>query len=105
MWGRGPGAMSSSFDERPKIDDPVTVPRRNDPCPCGSGRRYKHCHGAPNAADAQLARAFVQRDAGDFAGALATIDGALVNAPEHARLLNIQGLLRLELHDLDGVLA
>jgi hypothetical protein len=19
---------------------------RNDPCPCGSGRRYKHCHGA-----------------------------------------------------------
>lgn len=21
-------------------------PGRNDPCPCGSGRRYKHCHGA-----------------------------------------------------------
>jgi glycosyltransferase involved in cell wall biosynthesis len=20
--------------------------RRNEPCPCGSGRRYKHCHGA-----------------------------------------------------------
>ena len=20
--------------------------RRNDPCPCGSGRRYKHCHGS-----------------------------------------------------------
>jgi len=19
---------------------------RNAPCPCGSGRRYKHCHGA-----------------------------------------------------------
>jgi uncharacterized protein len=19
---------------------------RNDPCPCGSGRKYKHCHGA-----------------------------------------------------------
>src|SRR5437016_130998 len=32
--------------------------RRNDPCPCGSGRRYKECHGAigvgdvPNAAQA-----------------------------------------------------
>ena len=31
--------------------DPATVqpelPRvgRNDPCPCGSGRKYKHCHG------------------------------------------------------------
>jgi preprotein translocase subunit SecA len=32
--------------------DPVAVadavPRvgRNDPCPCGSGKKYKHCHGA-----------------------------------------------------------
>jgi len=23
---------------------------RNDPCPCGSGKRYKHCHGAAGAA-------------------------------------------------------
>jgi preprotein translocase subunit SecA len=23
---------------------------RNDPCPCGSGKKYKHCHGAPGAA-------------------------------------------------------
>ncbi len=22
-------------------------PGRNEPCPCGSGRKYKHCHGAP----------------------------------------------------------
>jgi preprotein translocase subunit SecA len=34
------------------ITDPSTVvadmPRvgRNDPCPCGSGKKYKHCHGA-----------------------------------------------------------
>jgi preprotein translocase subunit SecA len=20
--------------------------KRNDPCPCGSGKKYKHCHGA-----------------------------------------------------------
>jgi len=19
---------------------------RNEPCPCGSGKKYKHCHGA-----------------------------------------------------------
>jgi preprotein translocase subunit SecA len=31
--------------------DPATlaqaVPKvgRNDPCPCGSGKKYKHCHG------------------------------------------------------------
>ncbi|MGV9982383.1 SEC-C metal-binding domain-containing protein, partial [Micromonospora wenchangensis] len=23
-------------------------PSRNAPCPCGSGRKYKRCHGAPN---------------------------------------------------------
>ena len=21
---------------------------RNDPCPCGSGKKYKHCHGKDN---------------------------------------------------------
>jgi hypothetical protein len=25
----------------------MSTPRRNDPCPCGSGRKYKHCHGTP----------------------------------------------------------
>ena len=24
----------------------LPVAGRNDPCPCGSGKRYKHCHGA-----------------------------------------------------------
>lgn len=27
---------------------PSTTVRRNDPCPCGSGQRFKHCHGALN---------------------------------------------------------
>jgi preprotein translocase subunit SecA len=28
-------------------DDPSTWgnPGRNDPCPCGSGKKFKHCHG------------------------------------------------------------
>jgi hypothetical protein len=30
---------------RPKIDTPPTI-GRNAPCPCGSGKRYKHCHGS-----------------------------------------------------------
>ncbi|MBW8757267.1 MAG: SEC-C domain-containing protein [Burkholderiales bacterium] len=25
---------------------PTRRPGRNDACPCGSGRKYKHCHGA-----------------------------------------------------------
>jgi uncharacterized protein len=25
-------------------------PGRNDPCPCGSGKKFKRCHGAPDVA-------------------------------------------------------
>ncbi len=28
----------------------MTTTRRNDPCPCGSGRKYKHCHGGNDSA-------------------------------------------------------
>jgi preprotein translocase subunit SecA len=27
-------------------EDPFANAGRNDPCPCGSGKKYKHCHGA-----------------------------------------------------------
>jgi preprotein translocase subunit SecA len=27
-------------------DDPFVTVGRNDPCPCGSGLKYKRCHGA-----------------------------------------------------------
>ncbi|MCZ8108701.1 MAG: SEC-C metal-binding domain-containing protein, partial [Burkholderiales bacterium] len=39
-------------DARERALAPATVRRdgakvgRNDPCPCGSGRKYKQCHGA-----------------------------------------------------------
>ncbi|UXU75944.1 MULTISPECIES: preprotein translocase subunit SecA [unclassified Paracoccus (in: a-proteobacteria)] len=35
---------AAGFDE----NDPTTwgEPSRNDPCPCGSGKKFKHCHGA-----------------------------------------------------------
>jgi len=29
----------------PAVDAGQKVPR-NAPCPCGSGKKYKHCHGA-----------------------------------------------------------
>jgi preprotein translocase subunit SecA len=35
-------------DETPSKPQPVRAAQkigRNDPCPCGSGRKYKHCHG------------------------------------------------------------
>jgi preprotein translocase subunit SecA len=33
-----PAAAGTVQHEGPKIG-------RNDPCPCGSGKKYKHCHG------------------------------------------------------------
>jgi preprotein translocase subunit SecA len=38
-----PAAVKPGFDE----SDPNTWgnPGRNDPCPCGSGNKFKHCHG------------------------------------------------------------
>ncbi|MGR3485458.1 MAG: preprotein translocase subunit SecA [Paracoccaceae bacterium] len=45
----GAEAPPASEDARPGFveDDPTTWgnPGRNDPCPCGSGRKFKHCHG------------------------------------------------------------
>ncbi|MDP0927108.1 preprotein translocase subunit SecA [Paracoccus onubensis] len=39
-----PEPLLAGFDE----NDPSTWgdPSRNDPCPCGSGNKFKHCHGA-----------------------------------------------------------
>ena len=27
-----------------KMNPNIKVIGRNDPCPCGSGKKYKHCH-------------------------------------------------------------
>ena len=41
-----PAGIATRRRERPP--GAVAVPAsRNDPCPCGSGERYKHCHGLP----------------------------------------------------------
>jgi preprotein translocase subunit SecA len=41
--GVPPTPLIDGFDET----DPTTwgTPGRNDPCPCGSGKKFKHCHG------------------------------------------------------------
>ena len=39
------GSVSEDFD--PFTSSIADVPKvgRNDPCPCGSGKKYKLCHG------------------------------------------------------------
>ena len=42
-----------SKDGRSQAQQPVRVEKkvgRNDPCPCGSGKKYKNCHGGAGAA-------------------------------------------------------
>ncbi len=50
------GALAEAAEPAPRPEDPVTGfdeadratwgnPARNDPCPCGSGNKFKHCHG------------------------------------------------------------
>ena len=54
---RGPEASAGRARSAPLgnagfAGSPIRVPKvgRNDPCPCGSGKKYKKCHGAPSAA-------------------------------------------------------
>jgi len=54
--GAGSGDNVTEFERGPSPDlgaaaqapfvRPIPKVGRNEPCPCGSGRKYKHCHGA-----------------------------------------------------------
>ncbi|RJP76566.1 MAG: preprotein translocase subunit SecA [Candidatus Zixiibacteriota bacterium] len=48
---RAEGGSSSAAAAEPASAKPAPLrtgktPGRNEPCPCGSGKKYKHCHGA-----------------------------------------------------------
>jgi len=93
---------------------------RNDPCPCGSGKRYKHCHGtvgaAPRSADAAsavrpasssppdadaLARAgMAAHQRGDRATAQREYEAALRARPGHALATHYLGVLAYQRDDL-----
>ncbi|MFH1016039.1 MAG: SEC-C metal-binding domain-containing protein, partial [Chloroflexota bacterium] len=43
-----PSPMVRAVAPRPSVRQPVKSAKkvgRNEPCPCGSGKKYKHCHG------------------------------------------------------------
>ena len=49
-YGIGSGNQPGAREKDPSAGGQQTVvvgerTRRNDPCPCGSGKKYKHCHG------------------------------------------------------------
>ncbi len=51
---RGPGVASSTARQAAASGQASASngPSRNAPCPCGSGRKYKRCHGAPGGTSA-----------------------------------------------------
>jgi predicted O-linked N-acetylglucosamine transferase (SPINDLY family) len=65
----------------------ATPPGRNAPCPCGSGRRYKACHGAPESdATEWVERALRELQARDFSAAEASLHKADRLAPDDPRI-------------------
>jgi preprotein translocase subunit SecA len=43
--GNGDVALAEAATKKRPITRPGQKVGRNDPCPCGSGKKYKHCHG------------------------------------------------------------
>jgi tetratricopeptide (TPR) repeat protein len=75
---------------------------RNEPCPCGSGKRFKQCHGAiaapPPAGGAPAVDDIVQsaltaHQRGDLAVAERDYRTALARAPEHPVALHFLGVI------------
>ncbi|HSV20820.1 MAG TPA: tetratricopeptide repeat protein [Casimicrobiaceae bacterium] len=89
---------------------------RNAPCPCGSGRRYKDCHGAftpagqsGGAVPAALAphQAALMQDAlarqkgGDLAGAMVAYERVLAESPDDFDALHMLGVVHYQRHAFD----
>lgn len=77
-------------------------PGRNEPCPCGSGKKYKKCcgAGAGRADPDDLARAQSLRQAGRPEEAVAICSAILRDQPRHAGALELAGTVHAELGDL-----
>jgi preprotein translocase subunit SecA len=44
-----PGVTNHPAEKQPVKKKAKEKVGRNAPCPCGSGKKYKVCHGSPNA--------------------------------------------------------
>ena len=85
---------------------------RNDPCPCGSGKKFKQCHGslstpaarvapAPADADALARAAFAAHRSGNIDEAERGYRAALAIAPEHPLASHYLGVVLYQRNRLD----
>jgi len=56
---------------------------RNDPCHCGSGKKYKQCHLSQDEAEAREARAHEQQAAGEEAASAPAEPAEIPHSREH----------------------
>jgi tetratricopeptide (TPR) repeat protein len=91
---------------------------RNDPCPCGSGKRFKSCHGAlasevrPNTAPEpaelqqlkQLKQALALHQQGDSSGAEALYRSVLTLEPDNALAQHFLGVIHYQRRELAAAL-
>ncbi len=78
---------------------------RNDPCPCGSGKRYKQCHGESGAAALQpaalppddlAARGLQAHQRGELDAAERDYRAALAAMPDHPLALHYLGVIHYQ---------
>ncbi len=96
------------------MDDASAVtaaPRRNAPCPCGSGRRYKDCHGAfaapgdPPVGDAAMRQrmeaALAAQQAGRYTEAIALYEAVIARYPRTFDALHMLGVVHFQRGDFE----
>ena len=75
-----------------------TANSRNAPCPCGSGKRYKHCHGVAAGGgepSALLAQALAEQRAGRLPAAESLYRRVLEETPGNSDALHMLAVVRL----------
>jgi tetratricopeptide (TPR) repeat protein len=89
----------------------MSAPGRNNPCPCGSGKRYKDCHGALRPLDAgvstqqdvraKLEQALATQQAGKLTEAIAQYESAVAAAPRDFDARHMLGVARFQHGDFE----
>jgi tetratricopeptide (TPR) repeat protein len=90
----------------------MTTPGRNSPCPCGSGKRYKDCHGsifspggplprADEQTQRQLDAALAAQQAGRLAEAIALYEAVIADHPDTFDALHMLGVTHYQRGDFE----
>ncbi len=112
-----PGDASAAAGLATATANAITLPvvGRNEPCPCGSGRRYKHCHGAAGASPAsalaprptthdRVTAALAAHQRGDASTAESIYREVLGIEPDHTAAAHYLGVLEYQRGELAAAL-